>query len=234
MTNKKAIICGVGPGNGMAIARAFARGGYDLALLARNKQKLEGYAEDDGLKDVAVKTVAADFSDMESTDKGVRQAIAELGGVDVLLYNASLYVAKGWRELTGPDLMSEVTVGAGSAVAAMRAAGETMADNGGGTIIATGGGSALDPTLVTEAPGLAVTKGAMRNAVLALAPQYAKDDIYLTTVTIMGTVQAGTFYDPANIADAIYEVAHGSENERYTEVLYASEQDKQEFLNRNA
>ncbi len=232
--SKKAIICGVGPGNGMAIARAFAKGGYDLALLARNKQKLEGYAEDDGLKDVTVKAVAADFSDMESTDQGVRQAIAELGGVDVLLYNASLYVAKSWRELTGPDLMNEVTVGAGSAVAAMRAAGETMAENGGGTIIATGGGSALDPTVVTEAPGLAVTKGAMRNAVLALAPQYAQDNIYLATVTIMGTVQPGTFYDPANIADAIFEVAHALENERYTEVLYASEQDKQEFLNRNA
>ncbi|MCI5044306.1 MAG: SDR family NAD(P)-dependent oxidoreductase [Aquisalinus sp.] len=232
--SKKAIICGVGPGNGMAIARAFAKGGYDLALLARNKQKLEGYAEDDGLKGVTVKTVAADFSDMASTDKGVRQAIAELGGVDVLLYNASLYVAKSWRELTGPDLMNEVTVGAGSAVAAMRAAGETMAENDGGTIIATGGGSALDPTVVIEAPGLAVTKGAMRNAVLALAPQYAQDNIYLATLTIMGTVQPGTFYDPANIAEAIYEVAHVPENERVSEVLFASREDREAFLNRYA
>lgn len=234
MTSKKAIICGVGPGNGMAIARAFAQGGYDLALLARNQQKLEGYAADDGLKNVSVTTVAADFSDLQDTDLGVRRAIDALGGVDVLVYNASLYIAKEWRDLSGSDLMMEVTVGAGSAYAAWRAAGETMATNGGGTIIATGGGSALDPTVVTEAPGLAVTKGAMRNAVLALSPKFAEDNIYLATVTIMGSVAPGTFYDPANIAEAIFDVAHSAPEERVPELLFASEEDKESFLNRYA
>ena len=232
MTNKKAIICGVGPGNGMAVARRFAAGGYDLALLARSKDKLDTYAKDKELKGVTAKTVTADFSDMASTDKGVRQAIKDLGGADVLIYNASLYIAKNWKELTGADLMMEVTVGAGSAFAAMRAAGEAM--TGGGTIICTGGGSALDPALVSEAPGLAVTKGAMRNAVLALAPQFAQDNIYLSTVTIMGTVTPGTFYDPEKIADAIYETAHLPEGLRASEVLYADDKEKQEILGRYA
>jgi NAD(P)-dependent dehydrogenase (short-subunit alcohol dehydrogenase family) len=217
---KKAIICGVGPGNGMAIARRFAAAGYDLALLARSRDKLEGYAKDDGLSNVTVHTVAADFSDMADTDRKVGDAVRALGGVDVLVFNASLYIAKNWKELTPEDLMMEVTVGAGSAYAAVRAAGEAMMKAGGGSIVCTGGGSAVDPVIVSEAPGLAITKGAMRNMVLSMAPQFAEDNIYLSTVTIMGTVAEGTFYNPAAIADKIFETAHLTDAERPSEVIF--------------
>ncbi len=220
MANKKAIIAGVGPGNGMAIARRFAAAGYDLALLARSKDKLKNYAKDSGLSDVDVKTVAADFADMKDTDKRIREAVKKLGGVDVLVYNASLYREINWKDLSAEDLMSEVTVGAGSAYAAMRAAGETMIQNGGGTIIATGGGSALRPQETPEAPGLPVTKGAMRNLVLSVASQFAEDNIYLATVTVNGPVKDGTFYSPTAIADQIFETAHLPQDLRVSEVWF--------------
>ena len=38
-----ALVTGVGPGTGAAIARRFARGGYSVAMLARNRDRLEEF-----------------------------------------------------------------------------------------------------------------------------------------------------------------------------------------------
>ena len=40
MTNPVAVVTGVGPGTGAAIARRFSRGGYAVAMLARNRDRL--------------------------------------------------------------------------------------------------------------------------------------------------------------------------------------------------
>jgi NAD(P)-dependent dehydrogenase (short-subunit alcohol dehydrogenase family) len=42
-----ALITGVGPGTGAAMARRFARGGYSVAMLARSRERMtEGHAVD--------------------------------------------------------------------------------------------------------------------------------------------------------------------------------------------
>ena len=40
MKNKVCLVTGVGEGTGAAIARRFARGGYQVAMLARNEERL--------------------------------------------------------------------------------------------------------------------------------------------------------------------------------------------------
>jgi NAD(P)-dependent dehydrogenase (short-subunit alcohol dehydrogenase family) len=40
MTGSVCVISGVGPGTGWALARRFARGGYRVAMLARNAERL--------------------------------------------------------------------------------------------------------------------------------------------------------------------------------------------------
>ena len=221
MANKRAIICGVGPGNGMAIARRFAAAGYDLALLARDPKKLRAYAQElkgDGRK---TKTVPANFALIDEAEQRVKEAIRTLGGVDVLVYNASLYRAESWHDLEAADLMSEIAIGAVSAYAAFRAAGLRMRKEGkGGAIVATGGGSALHPEELKAAPGLAVAKGALRNLVLSMHGQFADDGIHLSTVTIDGAVKPGTFFDPERIAEAIFETAHRPRDRWTGEVLY--------------
>lgn len=220
---KKAIICGVGPGNGMAIARKFAGSGFDLALLARDGRKLDGYAKELKGAGGKIKTVPADFSNVLEAEFRVGEAASKLGGVDVLVYNASLFRTENWHDLRPSDLMSEIAVGAGSAYAAFRAAGERMRKAGGGAIVATGGGSALHPENLAAAPGLAVAKGALRNLVIAFHPQFAADNILLSTVTVDGNVKAGTFFDPDRIAAKIFETAH-LPRERWTgEVLFSDQ-----------
>jgi NAD(P)-dependent dehydrogenase (short-subunit alcohol dehydrogenase family) len=44
MERRLAIVAGVGPGMGLAIARRFARGGFDVALIARDAGRLAAAA----------------------------------------------------------------------------------------------------------------------------------------------------------------------------------------------
>ncbi|MEL6213533.1 MAG: SDR family NAD(P)-dependent oxidoreductase [Pseudomonadota bacterium] len=216
---RKAVIAGVGPGNGMAIARRFAGAGYDLALLARSKDKLKSYARELSETAQKVKTVAVDFVDIEKTEKKVDEAVRKLGGVDVLVYNASIFREATWREYPPSALMEEVSIGAGGAYAAFRAAGRHM--DAGGAIIATGGGSAIHPEELRAAPGLAVAKGALRNLILALHGPFADDGILLSTLTIDGAVKEGTFFDPKNIADAVFALSQTPRPQWRGEEVYA-------------
>src|SRR5579871_1233139 len=83
MTERKkvAVVAGVGPGIGAALARRFAKAGHAVAMLARNRDALErelqgsrGYSCDVGSESSVTDAFAAIGND--------------LGQVDVLLYNA--------------------------------------------------------------------------------------------------------------------------------------------------
>ena len=41
MSQPSCVVVGVGPGLGLAIARRFARGGFDVALISRDQSKLD-------------------------------------------------------------------------------------------------------------------------------------------------------------------------------------------------
>ena len=39
------VVTGVGPGNGISVVKRFARQGYQVAMLARNRERLDAWAE---------------------------------------------------------------------------------------------------------------------------------------------------------------------------------------------
>jgi len=84
-----ALVAGASDGIGAAFAQFYASQGMDLILIARNKEKLEKFANE--LKrdhDVEVQSISCDLSDSDATTK----ILDQLNGkeVDVFTYNAAL------------------------------------------------------------------------------------------------------------------------------------------------
>ena len=87
MANDKARVCavvGVGPGNGEAFARRFAAEGYALALLARGGELTSRLASELP----RAKAYACDVADAASVATAFEKIRAEIGDVDVLIFNA--------------------------------------------------------------------------------------------------------------------------------------------------
>ena len=88
LQNKVAFITGARRGIGRAIALRFAQAGADCVLLARSAPE-ELAEEIRGLGRRAL-PLAVDVSDGEAVDAAVKQAVAELGGLHILVNNAGI------------------------------------------------------------------------------------------------------------------------------------------------
>src|SRR5262249_47300999 len=89
MAEPVCVVSGVGPGTGTALVRRFAAGGYRVAMLARNAQRLS-----DLTKQVpSAKADACDGSDQAQVDAEMDRIEGEMGPPEVLIHNA---VGGGW------------------------------------------------------------------------------------------------------------------------------------------
>lgn len=88
LKGKTALVTGGSSGIGAATARALAKEGVRLALVARSADKLEALAAE--LDDAVV--IPADLAKAHSLEAAVVRALESLGHIDILLPNAGLYI----------------------------------------------------------------------------------------------------------------------------------------------
>ncbi len=109
---KTALIAGGSRGIGLAIAHALARAGADLALCARSEAGLHEARQALLSHGQRVSTVTCDLSDATQIDRWVQQSVADLGGVDILVNNASGFGRNDdetdWKLSVDIDLMAGV------------------------------------------------------------------------------------------------------------------------------
>lgn len=99
---KVAVIVGASSGLGADAARAFAKEGAKLAILARRKEKLDALKEEIS-SDAPVISVSCDVTDEESVKKAIDTVIEEYGKIDILFNNAGVAVRGGVHELSMED-----------------------------------------------------------------------------------------------------------------------------------
>ena len=90
LSGRRCLITGGGRGIGRAIALAFAREGASIAILDQNRATLDATVADAAGLGAAVTAIAADVSEENSATAAVREAVAALGGIDVLVNNAGI------------------------------------------------------------------------------------------------------------------------------------------------
>jgi 3-oxoacyl-[acyl-carrier protein] reductase len=120
LAGKRALITGSSQGFGLAVARAFVEEGADVMLCARSAQLLYQAQRDlmESTKGKArVLAIPADVSLPGDVHNLVETALAQLGGLEVLVCNAGIYGPKGavqdvswaeWSQAVAINLMGTV------------------------------------------------------------------------------------------------------------------------------
>jgi 3-oxoacyl-[acyl-carrier protein] reductase len=85
-----ALVTGASQGIGHACALALARQGAQVAVAARNKQKLDELVSEIAKAGGKASAFVIDVGDEEQVKTGIKSAIAEFGKIDILVNNAGI------------------------------------------------------------------------------------------------------------------------------------------------
>ncbi len=196
-----AVIAGVGPGIGDAVARRFAKEGMHVVLLARN-----GVATGATAASISAEGGSASVYQVDLTESGdvrkVFRAIRDAHGpCSLLVYNAATWHEAPSMEISVDQFMKDLELCTGSLLACCQAVYPDMKDARRGSILITGGGLALNPSWGAGLLSLTAGKAAGRAMAHALAKELEPDGIQVATVTVAGMVGSGTAFDPGHIAE---------------------------------
>ncbi|MDT0321935.1 SDR family NAD(P)-dependent oxidoreductase [Streptomyces millisiae] len=181
-------IVGAGPGMGLAIARVFGSSGFDVALIARTRQKLDALVDQLGAEGITAAAFPADVLDRPSLTAGLNAAADHFGGIDVLEYSpASHAPGPGLTiatpsETTAENLRPYLEYVFYGAVTAARAVLPAMREADAGTLLFTSGGGSVDP--VPMLGNVNPAGAALRNWVINLNKELAGSGVHAAHVAI--------------------------------------------------
>ncbi|MDK3017715.1 SDR family oxidoreductase [Pseudodonghicola flavimaris] len=143
MTGRTVLITGASRGIGAEAGRIFADAGANVVLMARSADAVAALAAEIGPKAVAVSGDVSRFADMEAA---VARAVADFGGLDVLIGNAGVIDPIAPLAEADPEAWGRlIDINLKGVFNGMRAALPVMRGAGGGTILTISSGAAHRP-----------------------------------------------------------------------------------------
>jgi len=209
-----ALITGVGPGTGAAVARRFSAGGYHVAMLARNRERLTAL----GGEITNARGYACDVTDEAQLDAAIASVKSELGSPSVLVHNAVGGAFGNFVDIDPQILNRNFQVNTMALLYLARRLAPAMVEVGKGAIIASGNTSALRGK--ANFAGFAPTKAAQRILAEAIARELGPKGVHVAYVLIDAVIDLAWtrkmrpdapdefFIKPAAIAEEIWHVAH--------------------------
>jgi NADP-dependent 3-hydroxy acid dehydrogenase YdfG len=176
-------IVGAGPGLGLSIAKVFGGHGFDVALIARNEDRLAGLVDELAAAGVKAAAFPADTSDRDQLASALHAAAEHLGRIDVLEYSPYAGLVQiAPKDVTVENLQTQIDEILHGAVTATRTVLPAMLEAGAGTLLYTLGGGAVNPypflaTMNTAQAGL-------RNWVHNLHNTLGEQGVHAATVVI--------------------------------------------------
>jgi 3-oxoacyl-[acyl-carrier protein] reductase len=176
LNGKRAIVAGGSRGIGRAIALTFAKAGADVSICARGADALEAARNEVAAHGVKAHAATCDLADGEAIARHIAEAIEALGGIDILVNNASGFGAGNddatWENSIAVDLMATVR--------AVRAVRPLMEAQGSGAILNISSISGLQPTV--RNPSYGATKAAIIQYTLTEAAALARKGIRVNCI----------------------------------------------------
>ena len=207
MTRPVCVVIGIGPKNGQAFARRFAREGYAVALLSRSTDYSGELAAELGGR-----AYACDVTDPAAVARAFAEVRDELGDVDVLLYNAGSGQFGTFEDVPDAEFERGWQINVRGLLQSTRQVVGPMRHKGRGAIIVTGATASLRGKPFTAA--FASAKAAQRSLAQSLARQLGPEGIHVALVIVDGgigndeqTGEEGTHLRPSDIAETVYHLA---------------------------
>jgi len=178
---KNALIVGAGSGLSASLARVFAREGYDIALAARNPDKLG-----DLCSDIGARAHACDASNAESV-AALFSALDQAGTApELVVYNPSGRVRGPIAELDPDAVRAALEVTAFGAFLVAHEAAKRMVPKGEGTLLFTGASAGIKG-FAQSAP-FAMGKFALRGLCQSLSRELHPKGIHVVHFVIDGAI----------------------------------------------
>jgi NAD(P)-dependent dehydrogenase (short-subunit alcohol dehydrogenase family) len=174
--NETALIVGAGKGLSASLARLLEREGMNVALAARNPEKLE-------TKGLALRCDATDRAQVEAAFDAVED---KWGVPDLVVYNASFRTRGPIAELDPAEVQKTLSISAFGGFLVAQAAAKRMLPRGAGAIFFTGA-SASVKGYANSAP-FAMGKFALRGLAQSMARELAPKGIHVAHFVIDGGI----------------------------------------------
>lgn len=188
---RRALVTGGSAGIGLAVARTLAEEGAEVAIVARTEDRLRAAAErlssETGARVVAV---PADVRDAEAVDAAVATAVAELGGLEILVHSGARVsgtIQEDLAHVTEELMLGDFDEKVVGAFRLARAAIPHMRAAGFGRIVNIGGLSYRSPASVSAG----ARNSALVHLTATLAAELGKDGITANVVHPGATLTEG-------------------------------------------
>lgn len=214
--SKTSMIAGVGPGLGLALVKRFADGGYHVAALARDEDRLTSLLSDNGLAERAT-AYQCDVAKQDDVESAVQRIVEEHGVPTATIFNAGAWTLGTVDKLSVEDVETCWRVTALGAFLVSKASAQAMLDaDETGSILFTGATAALRGSANMSA--FAMAKFAQRALSQSLARELGPKGIHVAHAIIDGGIgenesMAGSDADtqdsslsPNEIAESYFQI----------------------------
>ena len=186
MTKPVCAVVGIGPQNGASFARRFASEGYAVALLSRRTE----YSGNLAAEIESAKAYACDVTDPSAVKTAFTAVRADMGEIDVLMYNAGSGVWGNIEELSAHDFEQSWRINTMGAFLVSKEVIPSMIEKKAGTIIFVGATASLRGKPFTTA--FAPAKASQRSLAQAMARHLWPKGIHVSLIIIDGGVKSLT------------------------------------------
>ena len=207
---KTLAIVGAGAGLGLSIAKLFGRNGFRVALIARNKAKLDGLAAQLAALDIEAAGFPADLMDRPSLVEAFAQVKQRYGAIDVLEYSPAPHTPvpgvemAGALDVTVENLQPQIDFYLHGAISVVQQVLPAMLERGNGALLFTTGGSSVYPNPMMGNVGIAMA--GLRNWAHTLHAALADKGIYAGHISINTWIGSVPGSDADSIAQLYWDM----------------------------
>ena len=186
--NGVALLVGAGDAIGAAVARRFAAGGYTVCLARRSAEKSQSLVQDIVSSGGSARAIGTDVRNEEAVQALFAQVEAELGPIEVCLFNAGANVKSPLVETSARLFFKAWELACYGGFLTRREAARYMVPRGRGTILFTGATASLRGGSGFAA--FAAAKFGLRAVAQSMARELAPKNIHVAHLIIDGAIDS--------------------------------------------